>query len=41
VMEMYPADKPGERTIVRYEELSFDIDIDPSFFSLRNLKNRR
>ena len=41
VMNMQPADKPGERTTIRYEELEFDIDIDPSFFSLRTLQSRR
>ncbi len=39
-MHMFPADKPDESTTVRYEELQFDIDIDESFFSLRNLKKR-
>jgi len=37
-MTMRPADKPGESTTVRYEDLEFNIDIDRSFFSLRNLK---
>ena len=41
VMNMLPADKPGERTTIRYEELEFDIDIDPSFFSLRTLQSGR
>ncbi len=41
VMDMYPADKPGERTTVRYEELEFDVDIERSFFSLRNLQRSR
>ena len=41
VMNMQPADKPGERTTIRYEELEFDIDIDPSFFSLRTLQSGR
>ena len=41
VMDMYPADKPGERTTVRYEELEFDIGVDPSYFSLRNLQSGR
>jgi hypothetical protein len=40
-MEMHPEDKPGERTTIRYLELDFDIEIDPSFFSLQNLKSRR
>ena len=38
---MYPADKPDERTTIRYEELEFDIDVDPSFFSLRMLQSGR
>lgn len=41
VMDMQPADKPGERTTVIYEDLEFDIDISPSFFSLQTLKRRR
>ncbi len=40
-MDMYPADKPDERTTVRYEELEFDVDLDPSYFSLRNLQRGR
>ena len=41
VMDMRPADKPGERTTVRYRELEFDLDLDRSFFSLQNLKRGR
>lgn len=41
VMNMQPADKPGERTTIRYEELEFDIDVDQSFFSLRTLQSGR
>ncbi len=41
VMNMYPADKPGERTSMIYRELEFDVDIDQSFFSLQSLKRRR
>ena len=41
VTEIRPADKPGEWTTFRYEEAEFDIDIDASFFSLRNLQSRR
>lgn len=40
-MEMQPEDKPGERTIVRYQQLQFDVEIDRSFFSLQNLKRLR
>ncbi len=41
LMNMRPADKPGERTTMRYDELEFDVDIDESFFSLRTLQSRR
>lgn len=41
VIHMRPADKPGEHTTIRYEELDFDIEIAESFFSLRNLKKDR
>ena len=41
VMDMQPADKPGERTSIVYEELEFDIAIDESYFSLNMLKRRR
>ena len=41
VMDMFPADKPGERTTMRYEDLEFDVDLEASFFSLRNLQRGR
>ena len=41
VMDMHPADKPDERTTIRYDELEFDVDLDPSFFSLRSLQRSR
>jgi len=36
-----PADKPEEHTVLTYHELDFDISLDESFFSLRNLRARR
>jgi hypothetical protein len=39
--DMRPADQPSERTTVRYEGLDFGVEIDESFFSLRNLKSGR
>jgi outer membrane lipoprotein-sorting protein len=33
-----PADKPNERTTISYRDLEFDIQINPSFFSLRRLQ---
>lgn len=39
-MRVTPLDKPGEETVLDYHELTFDIDIDAGFFSLRRLKMR-
>jgi outer membrane lipoprotein-sorting protein len=41
VMEMHPVDKPNELTMITYLELEFDVDVEPSFFSLQTLKRRR
>ena len=41
LMMMRPADKPGEHTSMRYEDLEFDVDLAESFFSLRTLQRRR
>lgn len=38
VMEMLPQDKPGERTVIRYSKVEFDISLSESFFSLRSLR---
>ncbi len=40
-MTMIPADEPDHTTIMEYEELDFDIDIDPSFFTRQNMKRVR
>ena len=37
-MRMIPADKPNERTEVRYEKIEFDLPISDDFFSLRSLR---
>lgn len=36
-----PADKENERTILTYQELEYDIDIDESFFSRANMQRVR
>ena len=41
VMHMTPADKPAERTTVRYLSLEFGVPLEPSFFSLQSLKSRK
>ena len=35
-----PLSKPGEKTILKYNELDFDVPIDKGFFNLRSLKQR-
>lgn len=37
-LEMIPTDEPDHKTIVKYEDMSFDIAIEDSFFSLQNMK---
>ncbi len=39
VMEMIPADKPGNKTIMKTISMEFDIEIDESFFTTRNMKS--
>jgi len=41
VSVIQPADKPQESTSIIYGDLAFDIDIDESFFSLRQLRSDR
>ncbi|MDH4046172.1 MAG: outer membrane lipoprotein-sorting protein [Gemmatimonadota bacterium] len=37
-MTVEPADKPGESTVLQYQELAFDVGLEPSFFSLQRLQ---
>ena len=37
-MEMIPADKPGQKTIMIFNKIKFNIKIDESFFSQQNMK---
>ena len=37
-LTVLPLEKPEERTILHYRELVYDLDLDETFFSLRNLK---
>lgn len=39
-MLVLPEDKPGERTLLHYDAIDFDVPLEESFFSLRNLKKR-
>ncbi len=38
-MEMVPQNKQGYKTVLRYKDLSFDMALDESLFSLRNLQS--
>lgn len=40
MLTVTPADKPDESTTLVYHELEFDVGLQPSFFSLQNLKRR-
>ncbi|MBI3795409.1 MAG: outer membrane lipoprotein-sorting protein [Deltaproteobacteria bacterium] len=37
-LEMRPADKPGEQTVIVYDDLTFDAPLGEDTFSLRNLE---
>ena len=39
--EMVPEDKPGEKTVMIYEKMDFNIDVKESFFSEQNMKRIR
>ncbi len=40
-MTLIPEDKPGESTVVVYDDIAFGMALDEEFFSLRNLKQQR
>jgi outer membrane lipoprotein-sorting protein len=40
-LEVIPADKPGNRTVLEYKEIKFDIEIEEGFFSQQNLRRIR
>jgi outer membrane lipoprotein-sorting protein len=39
--EMIPLDEPGQKTVMDYLEIEFNIDINESFFSQQNMKRVR
>jgi len=41
ILEVQPADEPGNKTIVEYLTLEFEVPIDESFFSVQNMKRVR
>lgn len=41
VLEMVPVEEEGHKTVMRYSELKFDVDVSDSFFSTQNMKKIR
>ena len=41
LMELISQTKEGYRTIIRYLDIDFDVELPPDVFSLRNLRSRR
>jgi outer membrane lipoprotein-sorting protein len=40
-LEMIPEDKPGQKTVMDYLKIEFNIKINDSFFSQQNMKRVR
>lgn len=40
-MSLQPEDKPGESTVIVYDDITFGVPLEPAFFSLQTLKQRR
>ncbi|UCS93783.1 outer membrane lipoprotein-sorting protein [Echinicola marina] len=40
-MDMIPEENPDQRTVIIYNDLDFDIDIDEGFFSIQKMKRIR
>jgi len=38
-MDMIPMNKEGQKTIITYEKMEFNLDISQRFFSIQNMKN--
>lgn len=39
-MEVIPADKPDQKTVLIYEDVEFNIDISEDFFSIQNMRRQ-
>ncbi len=39
-LTVLPLEKPDERTVLHYRELVYDLELEESYFSLRNLEAR-
>lgn len=41
VLEMKTLSKKGKKTVIRYKDIQFDIQLEPDVFTLRNLQKKR
>jgi len=41
VMELIPQDEEGNKTVIRYNDIDFNVNLSEDIFSLRNLRSRR
>jgi hypothetical protein len=41
VLIMTPLNKPEKKTVIKYIELEFDVELKPDVFTLRNLQRKR
>ncbi|MDH5395012.1 MAG: outer membrane lipoprotein-sorting protein [Gammaproteobacteria bacterium] len=39
-LTLQPEDKPGESTVIVYQDIKFDVPLEETFFSLQNLQRR-
>ncbi len=40
-LEMIPAENPDQKTVILYENMNFDLDLETQFFSIQNMKRIR
>jgi len=40
-MEMIPADEEGHKTVLIFDKMEFDVNLDESFFSQQNMRRVR
>lgn len=40
-LEMIPAENPGQKTVIQYLQLEFDVGLEEGFFSMQNMKRVR
>jgi len=41
VMEMVPQNKEGHKTVIRYVEAKFNVELEDDIFTLRNLRSAK